>query len=111
MPYWYDLHGGSNNAESNVVGDFIRWDEPEVGDMWRDYSLPADLVDTVPKYSRLWDPRTHSHYYFNNWEGTSQFDVPLTGSQKCLRISEKVPSSKQLYVCSASFVVDKWRPV
>ena len=90
VPYWYDLHGGSNNEDSIIVGDVIRWDEPEVSDMY-DYSLPAELTSSVPKYTKLWDPRTHTHYYFNNWEGTSQFDVPHDWIPEMITDTRKSP--------------------
>ena len=90
IPYWYDLHGGANNEESAVAGDTIRWDEPEISDMY-DYSLPAELLSNVPKYTKLWDPRTHSHYYFNNWEGTSQFDVPTDWIPEMITDTRKSP--------------------
>lgn len=64
LNYWYDIGNGN-----------IRWDEPDQGDMY-DYSLPKGEHKNYVKYSKVWDPRTHAHYFFNNWAGTSQFDVP-----------------------------------
>jgi Ca2+-binding EF-hand superfamily protein len=65
LTYWFDLTNG-----------VIRWDEPEQSDMY-DYSLPKEEHKNYPKYSKVWDPRTRVHYYFNNYQGTSQFDIPF----------------------------------